>query len=71
MAESYPCPRCGEDVPTHGVFTSQPSAGPKVPPADQQHQECPGCGARLYRSVSLEDQSWRLVRGAHHPPWNN
>jgi hypothetical protein len=69
MAESYPCPRCGEDVPTHGVFTSQPSAGPKLPPADQQHAACRRCKAQLYRSVSLEDQGWRLDPRSEHPPW--
>jgi hypothetical protein len=70
MADSYPCPRCSQDVPTHGVWSGPAQVG-RVGEATQQHAECPRCKARLYRARNIPDQSWRLDPRSEQPPWND
>jgi hypothetical protein len=70
MAASYPCPRCGEEVPTHFIFSGQLSTGPTPEPPQFQHQECSRCKARLYRATSIPDQSWRLDPKIEQRPWD-
>jgi hypothetical protein len=62
MAESYPCPRCGDDVPTTLAASGSPTA-------NVQHQQCPRCGALLERPLNIPDKSWRLDKSRQQPPW--
>jgi len=56
MAESYPCPRCGNEVPIHLVFGGQTSCNPAgLEPSQFQHQKCSRCGAKLQRATNIPD----------------
>jgi predicted RNA-binding Zn-ribbon protein involved in translation (DUF1610 family) len=57
VSESYPCPKCGTDVPDPGVRRDAIDA------PGCARQMCPGCGSGLIRDPDAADASWREEPG--------
>jgi predicted RNA-binding Zn-ribbon protein involved in translation (DUF1610 family) len=65
MAESYPCPECGESVSTdEGRRSFSPWIGPGEGPAEKtvQRADCPYCGKPLIRAALQPESRWQPDR---------
>ena len=54
---SYPCPECGNEVPTTGMSSKVGEADPA-----RSHRDCPHCKVPLVRSTEGRDRGWQVDR---------
>jgi hypothetical protein len=60
MDDSYPCPKCGEDVPLGPAREWRVAGTPGATDPPRQTATCGNCEAKLVRTPEGPDKGWRL-----------